>query len=129
MWKTVWCRGLPFYTGQDQDIHATNSTKAISEEHWKNPDAVKQMKDFNKSILVKIGDDVKPEEAYPVPPLSLFEDNEVAQEVTMAEEGASIPDIDDRLAESDLEVTPEPNSKKKRKNQAKGKKNPRKGSQ
>ena len=72
-------------------IHATKSTKAIPEEHWKNPDAVKQIEDFNKSILVKIGVDVKLEDAYfdggyPDPPLLLFEEDEATQEVTMAEE-------------------------------------------
>ena len=69
------------------------------------------MENFNKSILVKIGDDVKAEDAYfdgeyPDPSLSLFEDNEATQEVTLAEEGAFIPDIDDRLAENGFEVTP-----------------------
>ena len=47
----------------------------------------------------------------------------------MAEEGASVPDKDDSLAESGFEVTPEPNfKKKKRKKKAKGKKNPRRPS-
>ena len=105
-------------------VHATNSTKAIPEEHWKNPDAVKQMEDFNESILVKIGNDVKPEDAYfddeyPDPPLSLFEDNEATQEVTMAEEGATILNIDDRLAESDLDVKRKIQKKKEKEGQGK----------
>ena len=88
------------------------------------------MEDFNKCIFVKIGDDVKPEDAYfdgeyPDPPLSLFENNEAAQEVTIADKGASITDIDDCIAKNGFEVKPEQNPKKKRKKKGKGRKNPR----
>ena len=111
-------------------VHATNSTRAIQEEHWKNPDAVRQIEDFNESILVKIGDDVKPEDAYfddeyPDLPSSLFENDEATQEVTTAEEGASIPDIDDHLVENVLQVKPEQNPEERRKKRSKGQKNPR----
>ena len=43
----------------------------------------------------------------------------------MAEEGAFIPDIDGRLAESGFEVTPEQNPKKKRRRKGKGRNYPR----
>ena len=51
MWKTVWSRRLPYKTGK---VHATNLIKAIPEEHWENPDAVKQMEGLHEAILVKI---------------------------------------------------------------------------
>ena len=62
---------------------------------------------------------MKPEDTYfdgeyPDPPLSLFEEDEVTQEVTIAEKGASVPDIDDRLTENGFEVKAKQNPKKKR---------------
>ena len=50
-----------FILDKTRKVHTTNSTKAIPEEHWKNPDAGKQMEDCNEAILVKIWDDMKPE--------------------------------------------------------------------
>ena len=58
-----------------------------------------RMEAFNNKVLAKIGDEVKPEEAYfegqlPEPPPELFEDG-FEDEVTMEEPEASIPDVDD----------------------------------
>ena len=48
------------YWTKTRKAHATNSIKAIPEEHWENPDAVKQMEGFHEAILVKIWNDVNP---------------------------------------------------------------------
>ena len=67
-----------FILDKSARIHVTNSTKPIPEAHWKSIDAVKQMEDFNEMIQKKIGDDVKPDDAYfdgkyPDPPPELFD--------------------------------------------------------
>ena len=113
-------------------IHVTNSTKAIPEAHWKNPDALRQMEDFNDSVLKKIGDDVKPDDAYfegeyPDPPTGIF-DGETQEDMMDATE-AFIPDVDERLADEGPELPTASGSNGSKRKKHRRKKNPRRPTQ
>lgn len=109
VWENFRSWGLLFILDKSARIHVTNSTKPIPEEHWKSRDAVKQMENFNEMVQKRIGDNVKPEDAYfdgkyPDPPPALFECIDAFEEVLTNEIEASAPNIDDLLSPKECVV-------------------------